>query len=250
MAEFLPNLDEPEEANFGRTELVRRDPRYVYIVTYSQADIERISDRGTFAEVVKTAFEGIGATVQHWVCCMEKHQDGNFHYHCALKLSRRHRWFRVKQFIHAHYGIQVHFSDVHCNYYSAWRYVTKEDVEFIESQDHPDLNDAVPRTTQASQRRRDIGQGVIPPKKRKTRLTPFDVSQFLRAKNIKTEIELLALAEEQRLEGKTDLAEFIMNRGSKWVNETLRVSKAVLLLRRLTRKEYLIIGRTTKTEVF
>ena len=41
------------------------------------------------------------------------------------------------------------------------------------------------------------------------------------AKNIKSQTELLALARQQKLEGKTDIAEFIINRGTKVVSEVL-----------------------------
>ena len=77
---------------------------------------------------------------------------------------------------------------------------------------------------EASLKRKEGSQGTPPNNKtKKRRLSAFDVSQIIRAKNIKNETELLALAEEQRLEGKNNLAEFIINRGSKWVSDTLKV---------------------------
>ena len=42
-------------------------------------------------------------------------------------------------------------------------------------------------------------------------------------KGIKSRLELLSLANQQKKEGKTDLAEFIANRGYKAVEEALRV---------------------------
>ena len=49
------------------------------------------------------------------------------------------------------FGISVHFSAIHANYYSAWQYVTKEDSAFIQSVGHPDLtNYHLPRTNLAS----------------------------------------------------------------------------------------------------
>ena len=77
---------------------------------------------------------------------------------------------------------------------------------------------------EASRKRKEGAQGTPTNNKtKKRRLSAFDVSQIIRAKNIKNETELLALAEEQRLEGKNNLAEFIINRGSKWVSDTLKV---------------------------
>ena len=46
------------------------------------------------------------------------------------------------------YGIQVNFRDKHNTYYSAYRYVTKEDSDALHSTSHPDLRDA-PKTEKA-----------------------------------------------------------------------------------------------------
>ena len=106
------------------------------------------------------------------------------------------------------------------NYYSAWKYATKEDAKYLQSQDHPDLQNAPPKTQEASEVR--IGSGKkksakSSKRKRKLRLSVFDVSQIVIDKGIKTRTELLALANAQKKEGKTDLAEFITNRGYKAV---------------------------------
>ena len=57
--------------------------------------------------------------------------------------------------------------------------------------------------------------------KRKRSLSIFDVSQIAVDRRIKTRLELVALASQQKREGKTDLAQFIANRGSKAVEEAL-----------------------------
>ena len=54
-------------------------------------------------------------------------------------------------------------------------------------------------------------------------LSVFDVSQIAIDKGIKTRTELLALANAQKKEGKTDLAEFITNRGYKAVDEAITI---------------------------
>lgn len=56
------------------------------------------------------------------------------------------------------------------------------------------------------------------------RLKSFDVSEIIRSKNIRTRNDLLALAHEQKMEGKTDLAEFVVNRGSKVVNDVIETT--------------------------
>ena len=53
------------------------------------------------------------------------------------------------------YCIEVNFSSVHHNYYSAWQYVTKEDESYEDSDQHPDLrNTPQPRTERASEETR------------------------------------------------------------------------------------------------
>jgi pterin-4a-carbinolamine dehydratase len=56
----------------------------------------------------------------------------------------------VKTFLLDSYGISVHFSSLHANYYTSWRYVTKEDQSAEESEGHPDLkNSNGPKTMNA-----------------------------------------------------------------------------------------------------
>ena len=60
----------------------------------------------------------------------------------CLKLDRNQRCLRAKNYLNEKYGISVHFSSVHANYYTAWKYVTKDDEHSIESEGHPDLNNS------------------------------------------------------------------------------------------------------------
>ena len=52
-------------------------------------------------------------------------------------------------------------------------------------------------------------------------MTSYELSEILLAKNITTKTELLALARKQKMEGKTDLGELIVNRGPRVVAEVL-----------------------------
>ena len=52
-------------------------------------------------------------------------------------------------------------------------------------------------------------------------MTSYELSEIIYAGNIKSRTELLALAREQKVEGKTDIAEFIVNRGAKVVADVL-----------------------------
>ena len=86
-----------------------------------------------------------------WCCSLEQHISAGVHYHMTIKLDRNKRWISSKRFLLESCGISVHFSEIHSNYYSAWKYVTKEDKHYIQSLDHPDLTNTGPsRTTMAS----------------------------------------------------------------------------------------------------
>ena len=132
----------------------------------------------------------------------------------------------MRNYAEQQHGLKLNFSRAHSNYYSAWKYTTKEDQDYLESQGHPDLKNE-PRTQKASlSRTRSGGNGKGGKKRkrgRKARLSPYEVSQIAVEKGIKSTLELLALANQQKRDGKTDLAEFIANRGCKAVEEALQI---------------------------
>ncbi len=134
-----------------------------------------------------------------------------------MKLSKIHIWLQVKKFLQNTTHIICHFSNVHSNYYSAWQYVTKDDTSYIQSTAHPDLVNSGTPTSESC-------QGNSKGKRKRRRLSAFEVSEIIVSKKIKSRTELLALAHAQKVDGKTDLAEFIVNRGQKCVEETLKVS--------------------------
>ena len=103
---------------------------------------------------------------------------------------------------------------------------------YIESPNHPDLanyleqtssQESRSRTRNASEDGNEWNEGKRKRKRRRKNLSVYDVSQIAVQKGIKTRLELLVLANQQKKEGKTDLAEFIANRGSKAVDEALAV---------------------------
>ena len=57
------------------------------------------------------------------------------------------------------------------------------------------------------------------------RLSTFDVCQLVQAKSISSRLQLVSLAAAQVREGKTTLAEFIGNGGSKAVDEAIQLAK-------------------------
>lgn len=206
-----------------QSSLRSREVRQVYLITYSQVDIEICPTRQSFVSLIVGAFNICGIDIVNWVCSKENHTEGGFHYHMAVKLSQRRRWLSVRNWLQERYHVRVNFSNNHNNYFSAWQYTTKEDREFIQSENHPDLTNAEPpRTAQASSSRRTARRerGT----KRKRQLSVFEVSEIVVAKGFKTRLELLAFAQEQKQEGKTDLAQFIVNRGAKVLDEAIRVA--------------------------
>lgn len=220
MAEYIP--------------LNPRQQRQVYLITYSQADILRFPTRQSFSDAVLEAFAPTPATPLRWVCGKEDHQDGNYHYHMAIKLDRTQRWLAVKNRINDNYGIVVNFSGHHSNYFSAWTYATKEDENAIQSANHPDLTDGPPHTANASRTR--VENGGQPPKKR-ARMSTYDVVQVIIQKKIKSRVHLLALCEAQRQEGKTDLVEFVCNRGRKAVEEAISTAWEIVGAQRAIERE-------------
>ena len=100
----------------------------------------------------------------------------------AIKLSKRARWIKVRNFLDEKYGIQVNFSDKHNTYYIAYRYVTKEDSDALHSASHPDLRDA-PKTEKAIAAKKRKGKNNAKKKNRKEkRLSVYDVTQLIQGR--------------------------------------------------------------------
>ena len=212
-----------------------RAQRQTYLVTYSQADLEKFPTRESFAVAVVQEFVQAGANVSvlQWACSKENHQKSGVHYHLAIKLSNKKRWKSVKENIYRKHGIVVHFSDKHHNYYSAFRYATKQDKDFEKSVAHPDLSEiGSPKTNKcvrahhSKKRKSDdrieanpeqagcstSSQHDNPPRLRSSKLSPLDVAVLIADRGFRDPLQLRDLAEAQRLEGKKDLAEFCVNR--------------------------------------
>jgi len=131
----------------------------------------------------------------------------------------------VRNYADQKHGIKLNFSSTHTNYYSALKYTTKEDKDYLQSQAHPDLSNGQPQTQDASDARKGNlkrKRGDNSKRKRTPRLSVFEVSQIAVNKGIHTRMKLLALANSQKKEGKTDLAEFVANRYEA-VDEAIRI---------------------------
>ena len=79
--------------------LNKRCIRKVYLVTYSQVDEEKCSDRERFAEMVLETFvprkENSMQSVQ-WAVSKEPHSESRFHYHMCVKFSNNKHWCGAK----------------------------------------------------------------------------------------------------------------------------------------------------------
>ena len=247
-SQSILSLSEEFEEDRDGSSLSSQDVRSVYLVTYSQADMDKFARREDFASAVVESFSQGRAKVKHWSCCLEEHKDGGLHFHLAIKLDRNQRWISSKTYLLDVYGISVHYSNRHYNYYSAWKYVTKSDACYIESEGHPRLDDTEPQTSSASRSRRQRrkrsrgnttnseissadddeedsdGKSTSTRRKKRRRLTAYEVGEIIVQRNVKTLTELQALAFEQKKEGKTDLAEFLVNRNPKVVADVLQTA--------------------------
>ena len=183
----------------------------VYLITYSQADVVKFPSKESFSNAVLQAWQNFGVRVVQWVTCTEAHHNTDngeheqnmnlYHYHMAIKLEKRVRWFQVRKYLEENFGIKVNFSDNHTTYYSAYRYVTKEDNDALHSPSHPHLTHVPPQTESAvatKKRKAKPKQERRKSKKRGgDRLSTFDVCQLVQAKSITSRLELVSLAAAQ-----------------------------------------------------
>ena len=197
--------------------------RSVYLITYSQCDASGLTT-AEFAKVILDSWKACyRCRVVQWVVSEEFHQNGERHFHMAIKLSTKSRWLRARNFIEKEHGIKVNLSDRHDNYYGAYKYVTKEDGDFIVSPNHPDFSNTTgpPKISNATKKKKSTRKSKV---KRK-RLSTFDVVEIIQSRKISNRLELMALAANWKEQGKNDLAEFVSNRGSKIVNDALETAK-------------------------
>lgn len=164
--------------------LANSSQRMVYLITYSRVDTTKFSSKESFSLAILEAWQHFGIRILHWVVCIEAHSNNNgcassdninmnlYHFHIAVKLAKRGRWLQVRNYLDEKYGIQVNFSDNHSSYYTAYRYVTKEDRKALHSPKHPDLSDVVPQTEAAitSRKRKAKAKGKGQAKKAKSEI--------------------------------------------------------------------------------
>ena len=238
-----------------------KGPRRTYLVTCSQIDLSKFPTRKMFGDAVASAFESGSGKVkaEYWATCLEEHENGGHHYHTSVKLSSPKRWLSVKNNLDSKYEIQVHFSMKHDNYYSAYKYVCKSDDQVYHSENHPNLKEIGSPKTKAcigayrqkrkSENTNSKGEGSGSRASKIKRLTKLDVSDFLVEHKIKTEDELLAVAHQQKVDGKKELANFVINQGSKALQDLIvnswRMQNAVTNLNHRSRTRMELINEAS-----
>ena len=227
-------MDDFQEDQMVNTNVGRR----TYLVTYSQADLSKYPSRKEFGEMIKRYFDAGASKVktEYWACCLEEHNVGGYHYHVSLKLNGVKKWYAVKQNITSKENIVVNFSNKPNHYIAAYRYVTKEDMDVYLSDGHPNLDNVSSPTsnkgTQAYREKRKLvnthSSTTATPYVKKTkhsikprRLSNFEVSDFITKNNIQSSTELFSVAHERKEAGQIDLANFLLSRSPKCVEDLL-----------------------------
>lgn len=138
------------------TELNSRDMRKVYMIKYSQTNLEKCPVRETFTEFVLKVFDSEISTMKpiHWAVRDEAHKNLEVFPTCASSSARiRKRWEGVKRKLLENV-ININFTKVHSNYIIAFRYVNNSDTKVLLSDSHTDLDLAIlPKTSKASKAR-------------------------------------------------------------------------------------------------
>lgn len=223
--------------------------RRTYLITYSNADVDKFPTRKGFGEMIQKYFDasfnaGKSATkTVYFACAQEKHANGAPHYHVSLKLSNVKKWAEVKRSIQKNEGIVLNFSDKHGYYVAAYRYICKEDNAVYTSPGHPKHDEiASPATKKCSavyrKKRRSYesatasatssggATGSDTPRRdsstpKPKRICNLDVAEFVLKNRISNVTELFAVANTRKQDGERDLARFVLNKTDKQLEEVI-----------------------------
>lgn len=229
--------------DFTKSSVSARATRRTYLITCSQVDKIKFPSRESFGNAVVGAFNNATGKVfvEYWACCLESHVKGGEHYHLCVKLSGPRRWKPIKQKVAEEHGAILHFSSSHDMYDTAFKYVCKSDKDVFLSPNHPNLMEiGSPKTKKcvkvfrdkARKRKSDesesksetndvVRKDETGSKNKIRRLSNLEVSEFLVKNNVKHTNELFALAKERQSAGNKDLANYVLSRSSKKIDELL-----------------------------
>ena len=204
--------------------------RTIFLLTCSQADLEKFPTRQSFADVVFECFAARNIRISMWVASLERHKNGGFHYHMPVKLFGKSRWLRVRREIFSRYAINVNFNDDEEDsgntYFTAYKYVVRSDSDFLTSLDHPEMT-ALPRTDKAiaANRQRAKKDDQSRKRKREERMSDHDLLKIIQERKFTSRLQVLSLAAQLQAQGKVALTRFIASRGSKCIENALLLAK-------------------------
>ena len=196
----------------------------------------KVPSREGFGEV---AVEGFSydpgkVKVEYWTCCLVQQENtSGQYYHVQVKLSDPKRWNPVKTYLAERYGICVHFSESSATYYAAFKYISKTDKNVYESPNHPDLKEVdSPKTKkcinayrETCRKNKSVERKKAPANEAKHPkvkiLRNLEVSDFIVSKNVKTDTEPFAQGSMQKEADKKELANFVMSRSSKALQDLI-----------------------------
>ena len=137
----------------AKKETPRNKARQIYLITYSRADVSKVTSRENFANIVCAEFSRNDQVVQQWAVSAKLHREAGLHYHLVLKLKCPQRFRQVRLNLKLNHEIDVDFQTWQGNYYSAFTYVTKFDTHYVSSENHSVLSNP-PNTTKATATKR------------------------------------------------------------------------------------------------
>lgn len=188
-------------------ELPVRATREVFLVTLAQAPDDMTKQ--SFSALLIEAFEENGdAVIEKWVCAKERHRDGGFHFHMAIKIDRQKRWRALKEYIRRSHGINVHFANKQKEpedrtlYDGAYGYVVKGG-DFVVSEGHPDMEGGEEAV------REDI------------KMSNLDFMKLAVQMNLRTILEVQAAAKENATNRQEALMRYLSNKSKARVAEVL-----------------------------
>ena len=221
-----------DELDFSQS-LGDRQVRRVYLITYSQANLEEFPNCTVFTDKMLEYFitvKGDNNPPVQWACCEEPHKDGGKHYHMTIQFKNPRRWLPIKK-----YGIALHFSSQHAGYNTAYKYVCKNKLptEVLQSNGHPNLEViGSPRTKKCMRKRvsdykarrtstpgNSLGSSSSEMPSKIKRLCNTDVAEFIVKHSIRDVTHLLAVAKERYDSGEKDLYRFCVNKQTKALSD-------------------------------
>ena len=134
----------------------------------------------------------------------------------------------VKRKLQENHGIVVNFSTSHDQYYYAFRYVIKEDQEYVKCANHPPLEDMDSAQTKkcvTEMRKRAVirksgSEALVTNNNNKfPRLGKFKVSQFILRENVKDPDHLYSIANRRSLDGNNNLTKFSVTQNRKSMDD-------------------------------